>query len=156
MTRASTGTGRTILLGFVAGAVGVPFGHQLVLGLFHLAGLTERQPFDMTPTAPLGVPVWVSATFWGGVWGIPLALLLARSASPRGFWTTAFLFGLGPSLVTWTLVPLLKGQPLFGGGDPAFIGGSLVVNFVWSLVAGAVLWPAFGRRTAGVAGASAA
>lgn len=137
--------GRTVLLGFAAGAAGVPLGHQLLLWVFHRAGLTPRAPFDMTPTTPLGVPVWVSATFWGGVWGVVLAFVLTRAATPRAWWTAAALFGVLPSVVAWTVVPALKGQPLLGGGDGKVLAGSLLVNGAWALVAAAVLWTARGR-----------
>lgn len=136
MTRPTAG--RTIFYGFTAGTLGVPCGHQILLALFHLAGLTARTPFDMTPTQPLGVPAWMSAMFFGGLWGIGLAMVLARTA-PERFWWVALLFAFAPSAVAWTVVPLLKDLPVFFGGDVMVLVGSLAVNAAWSLTAAVVL-----------------
>ena len=55
----------------------------------------------------------------------------------RGVWTTnltGFLIGvLGAALVGWTLVPSLRGQPLFAGGNAVALMRSALINgtFGW-------------------------
>jgi hypothetical protein len=130
---------RTLVLGFLAGVVGVLVFHQGMLAILHAAGAVPRGPYQMRPTAPLGVPQFLSAAFWGGLWGVPLAWLLARRRG-RDYWTTALLFGaLGPSLVAWFVVAPIKGLPIAGGGRPAGLLSGLLVNGAWGLGAALVL-----------------
>ena len=58
----------------------------------------------------------------------------------------ATIFGaVFPSLVAWTLVASMKGQPLFGGGAPKALMVGLLVNAAWGLGTGTGL-ALFGRR----------
>lgn len=112
---------RTLGLGFAAGFLSVLVFHQGTAWLLHMAGLLQNAPFSMQPVPPLGVPRVLSAAFWGGVWGVVLAAILAaRPALPALL--TGFLVGaVGATLVAWTLVAALRGQPLFAGCRP-FLG----------------------------------
>lgn len=117
---------------FVAGALAVPLFHQLVLALLNAAGWIARKPFAMAPTEPFGIPQVVSLSFWGGVWGVILALVLRRIRSPRAFWLAALVFGaVAPTLVAGLVVAPLKGQP--AGGDAKMIVTGLLVNAAWGL-----------------------
>ena len=60
---------RWVVVGFLAGFVSVLVFHQGAAGLLHALGLTPRAPYSFQPTQPLGVPVLLSISFWGGVWG---------------------------------------------------------------------------------------
>lgn len=117
---------RTILIGFVAGFAAVLVFHQGTAFLLHHVGnglpasvsLFGRvsPPFNLTPVPPLGVPTVLSQAFWGGVWGMVLAVVLARLRPP------ALLFGfvagaLVVTLVAFTVVASLKGLPNFAGGN---------------------------------------
>jgi hypothetical protein len=123
---------------FLAGAVAVPFGHQIMLWALNLAAFTSRKPFLMTPTEPFGVPTLISLSFWGGVWGVVLGLVLAR-ARGAAYWLIALAFGaIAPTLVAGLVVAPLKGQPI--GADARMILFGLLVNGAWGLVAAFVYW----------------
>ena len=117
---------RSILAGFAAGMLGVVVFHQgTALLLHHLVpAVPDLQrlfgqvppPFNMAPVPPFGLPAVASAAFWGGAWGVALALLLRTGPMPALLF--GFLFGaLVATLVGFTLVATLKGLPLFAGGD---------------------------------------
>ena len=121
---------RRILLAFVAGFLATLIFHQGGVALLNAAGLTDRSPFSTTATRPFGVPQFLSIAFWGGVWGIILALTLG--AKPR--YLKALLFGaLLPTAVAFFVVAPLKGMPVAGGGDPQVILGALILNGLWGL-----------------------
>jgi hypothetical protein len=131
-----SGLGRWIAVGAVSGAIAVVVFHQAVAALLHAAGLTERIPYSMQPTSPLGVAQVWSLVFWGAVWGVALAAALRRFAG-AGLIVAATIFGaILPTLVAWTLVASLKGQPLFAGGVPAAIAVGVLVNAAWGLGSG--------------------
>jgi hypothetical protein len=128
---------------FLAGAVAVPFGHQIMLWILNLAAFTSRKPFPMASTEPFGIPTILSLSFWGGVWGIILGLVLSRTRG-AAYWLVALLFGaIAPTLVAGLVVAPLKGQPI--GGDAKMILTGLLVNAAWGLVAAAVYW-LFGKK----------
>jgi hypothetical protein len=132
-------TASPIVRGFIAGFLAVLIFHQAALLVLHLAGLTPATPWRLTPTWPLGVPAILSAAFWGGLWGILLALLLPRF--DRGsYWLAGAVFGaIAPTLVAWFVVLPLKGLPAGGGfAWPGVIIGPLV-NGAWGLGAGLLL-----------------
>ena len=137
--------GRWLVVGFLSGAVSVLLCHQVVAALLHAIGITPRVPYSMQPTHPLGVAQVWSLAFWGGVWGVLLAAALRRYAD-GALVIAATIFGaILPSLVAWTVVAALKGQPLFAGGVPKALAVGLLVNAAWGLGTGTGL-ALFGRR----------
>lgn len=140
-TPASAGAGPLpLLLGFLAGALSVLIFHQGMLALLHVLGLTPGAPYSMEPTRPLGVPQVLSLAFWGGLWGIVLAFLLARSRAGRSYWIAALAFGaILPTLVAWFVVAPLKEQPLAAGGQPSAMLTGVLVNAAWGLGAALLL-----------------
>jgi hypothetical protein len=117
---------------FIAGSLAVPFFHQTMLALLKLIGLTERGAFSFAATRPFDVPQVISLSFWGGVWGLILGLVLERVGSRRAFWTIALIFGaVAPTLVAAFVVPPLKGQPIGGGLRLAVVG--LLINAAWGV-----------------------
>jgi hypothetical protein len=137
--------GRWLVIGFLSGAVAVLLCHQVIAALLHSIGITPRVPYSMQPTPPLGVAQVWSLAFWGGVWGVLLAAALRRYAD-GALVIAATIFGaILPSLVAWTVVAALKGQPLFGGGAPKALAVGLLVNAAWGLGTGTGL-ALFGRR----------
>lgn len=128
---------RTIVLGFVAGFIAVLVFHQgTAFLLYHVGndipavvsvfGRTSP-PFNMAPTRPLGVPVVLSQAFWGGVWGIVLAWILATLRPPAILFSTIF-GALALTAVAVTLVPYLKGLPTWNGAIP---WRGLLYNGAW-------------------------
>jgi hypothetical protein len=127
---------------FIAGTLAVPLGHQIALWILNLTGFTERAPFSMEATRPFGIPAVVSLSFWGGVWGIILGLVLLRTLGSK-FWIVAVSFGaIVPTLVAGLVVAPLKGIPV--GGDSKMIAMGLIVNGVWA-VATAAFYRAMSR-----------
>ncbi|HVR42643.1 MAG TPA: hypothetical protein VMS56_04290 [Thermoanaerobaculia bacterium] len=125
------------LRAFVAGLMATLLAHQPALWILQLAGLTERGPFALDPTSPLGVPAVVSLAFWGGLWGIPLWMIV-RKRRGAGYWLTAALFGaIAPTLVAAFVAAPLKGQAIPTGWSVAVTG--LVVNAAWGLGTAAFL-----------------
>ena len=128
---------------FIAGTLAVPLGHQIALWMCKVAGLIDRAPFAMTPTKPFGVPSWISLSFWGGVWGLILGLVLVRARGTK-FWVIALVFGaIAPTLVAGLVVAPLKGMPV--GGNSKLLVVGLIVNGVWGLVS-ALLYKVMDRR----------
>lgn len=123
-----------LCLFFVAGFLAVIFFHQPILGLLHGAGIVPSAPFNLSPTAPLGVPSIISGAFWGGVWGIVMLSLLRWQADQPQPWLKGLFFG-GIAL---TAVALFVVFPLKGIGfnlsqlPPRFFIGFLV-NSAWGV-----------------------
>jgi hypothetical protein len=124
----------TAVKAFLAGFLSTLVFHQGVLLVLNRAGATDRKPYAMTPTAPLGVPQVLSLAFWGGVWGILLWLAIARFDGSGLYWIWAAVLGaIAPSLVAFFLVFPLKGQPVAGGWKPAILVGALILNGAWGI-----------------------
>lgn len=122
--------------GFAAGALSVLVFHQLTLAVLHAAGVAPFAPYSLDPVPPLGVPGFVSAAFWGGVWGIVFALVDGRFP-PARYWLAAFGFGaILPSLVALFVVVPLKGGPVGAGFDPMIWITALIINGAWGLGTG--------------------
>jgi hypothetical protein len=133
---------------FVAGFLGVLIFHQLMLAALHGLGLTALTPYAMGATAPFAVPRVLSLAFWGGLWAMPLALILARMHSRYGYWLTAVLFGaIGPSVVNWLVVMPIKDMPMGGGWHPSGILTALIINGSWGLGTALILYWASRRSS---------
>lgn len=116
---------------FIAGTLAVPLGHQIALWILNAAGMIDRAPFAMTPTKPFGVPSVISLSFWGGVWGILLGLILARARDAKFWWIALIAGAIAPTLVAGLVVAPLKGMPV--GGNAKLLAVGLIVNGVWGL-----------------------
>lgn len=118
---------RRLAMFFVAGFLAVPFFHQPVLGLLHALAVVPFAPFNLSPTAPLGVPALLSASFWGGVWALIMLSVLRWDANAPQPWIKALLFG-GIALTT---VALLVVFPLKGMGfNLAQLPGRFLIGFL--------------------------
>jgi hypothetical protein len=120
---------------FIAGTLAVPLGHQIALWLLKLAGIVDRPVFAMTATKPFGVPQVISLSFWGGVWGILLGLILSRARGARFWWIALIVGALAPTLVAVFVVAPLKGMT--GGPSAGLFAIGLLVNGVWGLATAA-------------------
>jgi len=132
-TRMLRGAARVVVVGFVAGALGVLIFHQGVILAMYLAGLLPSPPYSMRATAPLGVPQVVSSAFWGGLWGIVLVWCMTTLRSADRLWAALLFGGILPTLVGILVVTPIK------GGDPLErlqIAGLLrgfIINGAWGL-----------------------
>lgn len=129
----------SIVKWFIAGFVATLVFHQGLLGLLYVAGVSPRAPFDLTATAPLGIPQVISLAFWGGIWAVVLAPLLARLKAGSGWAGWVIAGALGPSIVALFIVFPLKGLPMAGGWDPKLIIGALLLNGAWGLGCAVIL-----------------
>jgi hypothetical protein len=131
---------RRILFGWVAGFVAALVAHQLVIAALHAAAFTPITPWPTAPAPPFGVPAVLSLGFWGGVWGIVLALLAPRFPHGGAFWPSIVLFGaVVLSLVAWFVVAPLKGAPTAAGFHAPPMVTSVLANAAWALLAGLLL-----------------
>ena len=129
--------GKTVIrigaLGFIAGAVGVLIFHQVSILILHIAGVLPNAPYSLQPTAPFGVPQFLSLAFWGGIWGIVLILIMERVRGANRLWV-AFIFGgiLPPLVAALVVVPLKGGNPADWLEWHHLVFGFLI-NAVWGL-----------------------
>ena len=133
---------------FAAGAAAVIAVHQPVLWIAHAYEFAPWPAYSRTATPPLGVPAVASAAFWGGVWGVPLAVVVRGAPSRRASWARSALFGaLGPNAVGALLLALGHGTPPQAGRAIEAAASAVVVNACWGLAAAALLraWRADGR-----------
>jgi hypothetical protein len=142
-----------LLFGFLAGFLATLIFHQLTLAFLRGVGLAPFGPFSMTATQPFGVPAVFSLSFWGGIWGIPFALVDGTFPRRTGYWITAFLLGaILPSLVALLVVLPLKGRPMGGGWHLPLLVTAFLVNGIWGVGTGIFLkvlrgWSGRLRRT---------
>jgi hypothetical protein len=136
---ASIGISRKILFGFIAGFLSTLIFHQLLLTLLWSLGMAPFRPFSMAATRPFGVPAVFSLAFWGGIWGIFLALIEDRFPR-RGYWLILFLFGaILPSLAAFFIVLPIKGRPMGGGWHLGFLVTAFLINGFWGMGTGLIL-----------------
>ncbi|WP_336366523.1 hypothetical protein [Marinobacter sp. C2H3] len=117
------------LKAFIAGFLATLVFHQGLFYVFYLAGVVPAAPFSMAPVPPFGVPQVLSLSFFGGLWGMVLWLLLGRLAG-TGYWLGHVLAGaVGPTVVAMLVVFPLKGiEP----SAQMWVGG-LILNGFWGL-----------------------
>jgi hypothetical protein len=126
-------TAQLVVVGFVAGAIGVLVFHQAIILLMYLAGLLPSPPYSMRATEPFGVPQVLSSAFWGGLWGIVLVWFMSTLRWADRLWVAVLFGGVLPTLVGILVVTPLK------GGDPAarlqvaMLLRGFVINGAWGL-----------------------
>lgn len=134
---------RRLLLGFVAGFLATITFHQIALELLHLANIAPRAAWSMQPVPPFGVPSVISLSFWGGVWGMIMILLIDRFRGAP-YWIWSIVFGaIAPTLVAAFVVAPLKHQPIPHSGKMVVLG--LTVNAAWGFGT-ALLYRLFSRK----------
>ncbi len=139
----------TLVMAFIAGFLAVPVFHQIMFLILHLAGIIPVPPFNMAPTKPFGVPVVISQSFWGGVWGIVFVLTLPRWFRGAAYWAASLILGgVALTLVYMFVVVPLKTGGLPGAMGPLFVIGFLV-NAAWGI--GWALFLALFQRLRGAA-----
>lgn len=116
-----------LLAGFAAAAIAVVSVHQALVFIFNRAGWISTKPWSIEPFGPFNAPTIVNSIFWGGLWGVAYAVIEQRLPGGAA-WTKGWIFGLGVALLSnFTLLPLIKGQPVFMGFDGRKILSVLVI-----------------------------
>ncbi len=121
----------SLLLTFAAGFLAVLAGHQVIVAALNAAGILPPgfPAWSLDPVPPFNVPTVVSKAFWGGLWAILIAALLA-STRGAAYWIGWTVLGaVALPLVAIFVVPLLKGQPIpdFMSRFPLYA----LINAVW-------------------------
>ncbi|GEP56049.1 hypothetical protein [Reyranella soli] len=104
---------RTVIVGFVAGALSVLIFHQFGFWLSKELGYTPQAViYNMRPVPPWSVPTIASSAFWGGLWGIVAAFLVPRLPGALGGVLGWILFAaIIVAIVNWTVVlPIKNGR----------------------------------------------
>lgn len=109
-------TPMTAVKGFIAGALSVITVMAAAWWLTRAAGYipaTANPLWSWTPAvAPFGVPRVINLAFWGGMWGLVLALIF-RSLTGAGYWLAWILAGIiavaGTAIF---IVPTIKGEAI--------------------------------------------
>lgn len=122
-------------IAFVAGFLSVLIFHQPMLIILKAIAIAPEKltPYAMAPTSPFGIPRVFSLAFWGGIWGIVLAVLVTWTRG-WGYWLSGLILGaLGLSLVNWFIVLPLKDEPIGGGWAVPGVLTALIINGTWGL-----------------------
>ena len=136
---------KSIVLGFIAGAIATFTVHEFISELFanYWTGW-DRISWNTAPIVnsvypDLAVPQIVSDMFWGGLWGSVFGLILGpRPQGPLTY--KGIIMGLlGPALLgVFLAVPILSGRfPPFFGGDASKI---IPVLFILAGFGAATCW----------------
>jgi hypothetical protein len=127
-------TAASLALGFVAGIISVLVFHQGLVWLLYMAGQLPAGPYGVRPIPPFGVPQIVNQCFWGGLWGMVIAILVRRLRVPDLLF--GFAFGaVALSLTNWVVLPAIKGGAYFAGGDPRRMAITVAITgtFGWGV-----------------------
>ncbi|WP_376802946.1 hypothetical protein [Candidatus Raskinella chloraquaticus] len=131
-TMPSQFTAKRALIGFLAAFLGTVTVHQLVIAALPFIGINAFPAYSLRPTAPLGVPLFLSLAFWAGVWGIAYVFIADRLPKSINPMLAGALFGvLLPTLAGWTVIAAMKGQPLFSGFNPERLAAATIANSIW-------------------------
>jgi hypothetical protein len=128
-----------LVIAFVAGLLATLVFHQGAIALLNSTGGGPVAAYPSEPTAPLGVPAFISLAFWGGVWGVVLWPII-RSARGLRYWGRCVLFGaVAPTAVAMLIVFPAKGIPV----DAVKVAGGLVLNGIWGVGTGFLVLASF-------------
>jgi hypothetical protein len=121
---------RTVIVGFIAGALSVLVFHQGGFWIANELGYARAPLYSLRPVPPWGVPTIVSMAFWGGLWGIAAAFLVPRLSAPFNGMLGWIAFGaIVVTLANWFIVLPIKGAPVGGGFRmPGVVLGQLVYS----------------------------
>ena len=128
---AATALPRWLVVGFVSGFIAVLIFHQGAAAFLHALQWTPRAPYSMAAVAPLGVPQVLSLAFWGGVWGVLLAFVLARLDGAMLVLAATIFGAILPTVIAWFVVAPLKHIVMPHTPSNVILG--LTVNGAWGL-----------------------
>lgn len=132
-----------VFLGCVAGALAMLMFHQTTLQVFYWLGLTQHPAFRIAHVPPFNVPMVVSVTFWGAVYGGVFGWLCPHI--PRAFPVRAMFAGSFALLMSWFVVRPLAGYQVAFGWQAYPMICSAAANLMWGIGCAAIL-PALNPR----------
>jgi hypothetical protein len=118
-------------LGSVAGALSVLLFHQTSLQILFWIGLAPQAAFRLGHVPPFNMPMVVSVTFWGAVYGAIFGLV-SRRLPGRIYWYGLPL-GVCAMLLAWFIFLPLKGVPVAFGGDLGPMLRSAMAYCLWGV-----------------------
>lgn len=124
-------TTRRIFLGCVAGALSVLVFHQVTLQIFFWLGWAPHAAFGVAHVPPFNVPLVVSITFWGAVYGGFFSVALPRVKAP--LWLKGVGAGLCAMLVAWFLFLPMMGHHAAFDWQMGPMMRSLIAYQMWGL-----------------------
>ncbi|MGL4325098.1 MAG: hypothetical protein ACRCTD_13750 [Beijerinckiaceae bacterium] len=123
------------LRGLLSGAMAVLLFHQTMIFLLAMTDFVPNAvAWNMAPGPHPAVPALVNAMFWGGLWGMVLAMLWEDLPGDMLVVRGALGGLIGPAMIgSWVVLPLLKHTPLFAGGDMKRIIISAVIHMAYGI-----------------------
>ena len=117
-----------LFLGLVAGALAMLLCHQTSLQLLYWCGLIQHPAFRLASVPPFNVPMIVSVTFWGALFGAILNMLptLPARVSVRGLVNSLFAI-----LMVWFFVRPIAGHGVAFGWNPHAMAASAFAGLCW-------------------------
>jgi ABC-type enterochelin transport system permease subunit len=135
--RAITMSSTRIFLGSVAGAISVLIFHQTILQVFFWVGLAPQAAFRVAHVPPFNMPMVVSITFWGAVYGGLFGLVAPRLKGR--LWLNGMALGMCAMLIAWFVFLPLKSQPMAWGWEAWPMARSLIAYLLWGAGVGLIL-----------------
>lgn len=120
-----------IFLGGVAGALAMLICHQTTLQFFFWLGLTDHAAFRIAHVPPFNVPMVLSITFWGAVYGGVFGW--ACPMMPRSLALRAVIAGVFAILMAWFVVRPVAGSLVAYGWNPRPMALSAIANLMWGV-----------------------
>ena len=117
-----------LFLGLVAGALAMLLCHQPALQILYWCGLIEHPAFRLAVVPPFHVPMLVSVTFWGALFGAILGVMprMPSWLATRGL--VNWLFGLA---MLWFVVRPLAGHGIAFDWNPHAMAASAFASLAW-------------------------
>jgi hypothetical protein len=138
-----------VLLGFLAGAIAVPLGHQIMVAILNGTGLIPTRPYNMgAGNNPLGLPILINQILWGGIWGMLFALVWPALAKLPA-WAAGLVCGVAGNAILGNMIvlPALGRGTFFGGWDPTRMAIGMAIGAGFGLAFG-LLYGMMRRRFA--------
>jgi len=120
--------GTRIFLGLVAGALSVLLCHQTTYQIAYWLGVATHPAFRMAVVPPFNVPVVVSLTFWGAMFGVIVGL---TPRLPGGLLLRGLLAGVLSLLMAWFVVRPMAGHAVAFGWKTHMMIPSALANLAW-------------------------
>lgn len=120
-----------LFLGCVAGALSILVFHQMTLEAFFWIGWAPHAAFRIAQVPPFNVPLVVSITFWGAVYGGIFELVQPLVWGPR--WLKGIVAGVCAMAMAWFVFLPLMGHAAAFGWDTWSMLRSFIAYQMWGV-----------------------